>query len=114
MRFTLLFCGIAMAVLVVDSQAQNVGCKNMLAFQSQFVSPLGSTYVPMDSWIYPAMDRLRGLGYLDTAFLGMRPWTRMSIVHMLMATADKIADVKDDSEACKIYHSLEREFQPRC
>lgn len=29
----------------------------------------GSTYVPVDSWIYPALDRLHGLGYVDTAFL---------------------------------------------
>lgn len=101
-----------MVVLAVDSDAQSVGCKDMLIFQSQYVSPLGSTYVPMDSWIYPAMDRLHGLGYVDTAYLGMRPWTRMSIVHMLTETSDKIADVDDDSEACKIYHSLEREFEP--
>src|ERR1039458_6914322 len=32
-------------------------------------------YVPMDSWVYPALDRLHGLGYLDTAFLGLRSWT---------------------------------------
>src|ERR1017187_8666189 len=36
------------------------------------------TYVPVDSWVYPALDRLHGLGYLDTAFLGIRPWTRRS------------------------------------
>ena len=40
-------------------------------------------YVPLDSWAYPALDRLRGLGYLDTAFLGLRPWTRRSIQRML-------------------------------
>jgi hypothetical protein len=31
--------------------------------------PLGSTYVPMDNWMYPALDRLQALGYIDTAFL---------------------------------------------
>lgn len=66
----------------------------------------------MDSWIYPAMDRLYGLGYVDTAYVGMRPWTRMSIVHMLMDGADKIADADDDGEACRIYHALERELEP--
>ena len=40
-------------------------------------------YVPMDSWIYPAMERLHSLGYADTAFLGVRPWTRRSIARML-------------------------------
>jgi hypothetical protein len=101
-----------LSLAFTDCFAQNPGCKDMLFFPSQYVSPLGSTYVPVDSWIYPAMDRLHGLGYVDTAYLGMRPWTRMSIVHMLTATADKIADTKDESEACQIYHSLEREFEP--
>ncbi|HVS87942.1 MAG TPA: phosphatase PAP2 family protein [Candidatus Acidoferrum sp.] len=36
----------------------------------------GSPYVPLDSWIYPALDRLAGLGLVDSAFVGMRPWTR--------------------------------------
>jgi hypothetical protein len=44
---------------------------------------LGSTYIPVDSWIYPALLRLYSLGYLDTAFLSMRPWTRRSVEHML-------------------------------
>ena len=33
-----------------------------------------SVNVPLDSWIYPAMERLIGGGYIDTAFLGLRPW----------------------------------------
>ena len=44
---------------------------------------LGSTYIPVDSWVYPAMTRLYGLGYVDTMFLSMRPWTRQSVLHML-------------------------------
>src|SRR5271169_1350869 len=55
-----------------------------------YTSGQGSTYVPMDSWIYPALSRLQGLGYLDTAYLGLRPWTRLSIAHMLQQSADAI------------------------
>src|SRR5580692_1697927 len=43
----------------------------------------GDVYVPMDNWVYPALDRLHALGYLDTAFLGIRPWTRRSIQRMI-------------------------------
>ena len=92
--------------------AQTSGCQNTLVFYSQFYSPLGSTYVPVDNWIYSALVRLQGLGYLDTAYLGLRPWTRMSIVHMLMDTADKIANIDQGDEACTIYHAVERELQP--
>jgi len=95
----------------VDCFAQNPGCRDTLVIDD-FVEPLGSTYVPVDSWIYPAVDRLHGLGYIDTAYLGMRPWTRLSIAHMLAETADKIDDAGDDEEACTIFHSLQRELKP--
>jgi hypothetical protein len=75
-----------------------------------YTSSLGSPYVPMDSWVYPALDRLHSMGYLDTAFMGLRPWTRLSIAHMLQATADKINDNPND-EAREIYLALVDEFQ---
>ncbi len=75
-----------------------------------YSSSLGSTYVPMDSWVYPALDRLHSMGYLDTAFLGLRPWTRLSIAHMLQQTADKIDDNDNDDEARDIYLALVDEF----
>ena len=31
---------------------------------------LASVYVPLDNWVYPAMERLIGGGYIDTAFHG--------------------------------------------
>ena len=76
-----------------------------------YSSSLGSTYVPMDSWVYPALDRLHSMGYLDSAYMGMRPWTRMSIAHMLDRTADKIEAHPDDTEARDIYLALMGEFK---
>ena len=73
---------------------------------------MGSTYEPMDSWVYPAMDRLYALGQIDTAYLGMRPWTRLSIVHILEAGSEKISDTDEDSDACRIYQALQKEFEP--
>jgi hypothetical protein len=77
-----------------------------------YISTLGSTYVPMDSWMYPAIDRLHALGYVDTAFLGLRPWTRMSIVHMLQETSDKLDAHPDDQEALEIFLALRKELAP--
>jgi hypothetical protein len=66
-------------------------------------------YMPMDSWVYPALDRLHGLGYLDTAFLGIRPWTRRSVQRMLDETSQ--ADgIGKNSQALEILASLKREF----
>ena len=66
-------------------------------------------YVPMDSWVYPALDRLRGLGYLDTAFLGLRPWTRRSIQRMIDEASHEQA-IQNNPQAFEILASLEREF----
>jgi len=66
-------------------------------------------YVPMDNWVYPALDRLHGLGYLDTAFLGLRPWTRRSIQRMLDQTSQD-SDIKNSSQALEIFTALQREF----
>lgn len=76
------------------------------------ISTLGSTYIPMDSWVYPALSRLQALGYLDTAFLGLRPWTRLSILHMLQHTADDIDADSNNQEARDIYLSVLHEVGP--
>jgi len=54
----------------------------------------GSTYLPVDSWVYPAMTRLYSMGYADTMFLGMRPWTRRSVLHMLQESEN---DIRQDA-----------------
>jgi hypothetical protein len=76
-------------------------------------SSLGSPYIPVDSWIYPAVLRLYSLGYVDHVFLGMRPWTRASLSHMLEDAGANIQDADTDKEpaageAQDIYESLTR------
>src|SRR5258707_705303 len=44
---------------------------------------MGSSYLPLDSWVYPSFGRLAALGYLSTAYLGIRPWTRMECARLL-------------------------------
>ena len=63
----------------------------------------------MDSWVYPAMMRLYSMGFLDTAFIGMRPWTRRSAVHMLRQSQDDIMD-SNNEEAQSIFDKLLHEF----
>jgi hypothetical protein len=75
---------------------------------------LGSPYIPVDSWVYPAVLRLYSLGYVDTVYLGMRPWTRSSISHMLEETGANIEDAKpgpEVDEAQGIFEALSRELR---
>src|ERR1039457_6117683 len=55
-------------------------------------STQGSPYIPVDSWIYPAVLRLYSLGYIDHVYLGMRPWTRASLGHILETLDAEIVD----------------------
>jgi len=78
-------------------------------------STLGSAYVPVDSWIYPAMMRLYALGYASDVYLGLRPWTRASMSRMLKETSTQIQDAEmyGDStanDALNIYAALKREL----
>jgi membrane-associated phospholipid phosphatase len=81
-------------------------------FESAGPQNLGSPYVPLDSWIYPALDRLAGLGLIDSAFTGMRPWTRRECMRQLSEAEDKLGDSGSDTEAGKIVEVLYRALRP--
>jgi membrane-associated phospholipid phosphatase len=72
---------------------------------------LGSSFAPLDSWVYPAFDRLAALGYLQTAFLGMRPWTRIACARL----TDEATEVFRQNEAvpeeiAALHARLQQEF----
>jgi hypothetical protein len=71
---------------------------------------LSSTYIPMDSWVYPEMTRLYSLGFANTEFLSMRPWTRQSVLNMLDESEGDIRD-SDNDEAKEILAVLRRELE---
>ncbi len=75
---------------------------------------LGSPYIPVDSWVYPAMLRLYSLGFVDNVFLGMRPWTRASVGHMIEEAGARIEDADAGpatDEAQGIYDALMHELR---
>jgi membrane-associated phospholipid phosphatase len=80
------------------------------AWESSGTQNLGTPYVPLDSWIYPALDRLAGLGLIDSAFSGMRPWTRRECMRQLSEAEDNLGNLDDDTEAAKLVEALAREF----
>src|SRR5882672_10363141 len=79
-------------------------------FESSGPQTLASPYVPLDSWIYPALDRLAGLGLIDSGFAGLRPWTRRECVRQLSEAEEKLAG-EDNNEALKLVDALQREFR---
>ncbi len=55
---------------------------------------IGSTNVPMDSWIYPALERLAAMGFIPGQSTAIRPWTRQECLRQLRL-AEELAGRKD-------------------
>ncbi len=75
---------------------------------------LGSPYIPVDSWVYPAVLRLYSLGFVDDVFLGLRPWTRASVSRMIDEAGARIEDADvgpATDEAQDIYEALMHEVR---
>jgi membrane-associated phospholipid phosphatase len=71
---------------------------------------MGSPNVPLDSWIYPALERLAALGYIPTEILGLRPWTRLECARQVMEAGEHHADTDAPREATELYDALAGEF----
>jgi len=72
---------------------------------------MGSPYVPLDSWVYPALERLAAMGFINSAIAGMRPWTRMECARQLSEASDRISDSDPtESEPAHLYQELMVEF----
>ena len=72
---------------------------------------MGSPYVPLDSWVYPAMDRLIAQGFIRSAITDMRPWTRFECARLVTEAGESLADVDSgSSQLVSIYDALAKEF----
>jgi membrane-associated phospholipid phosphatase len=70
----------------------------------------GSPFVPLDSWIYPAFERLAAAGYIHTQMLGMRPWTRSECARLLDEASDAVPPDDMTNPVIQVYQKLESEF----
>jgi membrane-associated phospholipid phosphatase len=71
----------------------------------------GSPYVPLDSWVYSAFDRLAALGFVHSGFAGMRPWTRLACAELLREVGDTLEGSNTDSaQAAHLLEPLAKEF----
>jgi len=71
---------------------------------------MGSPYVPLDSWIYPALERLAALGYVKTSILGIRPWTRLECTRLLNEAGERQPESNAPLEVQELYAALMQEF----
>ncbi len=73
----------------------------------------GSPYVALDSWIYPALDRLAAFGLVDGAFAGARPWTRRECARLVSEAEEHLEGTdRENHDQQRLVTELQREFRP--
>jgi len=76
-------------------------------------SQMGSSYVPLDSWVYDALDRLAAMGYVKSSSGAMRPWTRLECARLLAEAHDNSGQEdsgNDDRIAEPLLDALDQEL----
>ncbi len=107
-------CGVLCAGMAIPAVAQQAA-KSHHAVRSaeddgDRAAP-ASAFVPVDSWIYGALERLAALGYVDTAFMGLRPWTRAECARLIEEAEENLDDAEPPAaQPIKILHSLQAVF----
>jgi membrane-associated phospholipid phosphatase len=74
-------------------------------------SKLGSPSVPLDSWVYPALERLAALGYIKSQFTGLRPWTRRECMRQIEEAEYFAQDLTPESDVARTIEQLKAEFK---
>jgi hypothetical protein len=78
-------------------------------------SVTGSAYVPVESWVYPVLDRLAGLGYIPSQIAGLRPWSRGECRRQMREAEEVLKRHGDLIEpgVHRLLEALHREFDSR-
>lgn len=72
---------------------------------------MGSPYVPLDSWVYPAVEKLAAFGYINTAFIGLKPWTRMECAYLVEQAGEAVQRSQDsERDLTDLQSRLQEEF----
>ena len=83
---------------------------------SDLGAPRGSSDIPIDSWIYAALDRRSSLGFVPSQTSGLRPWTRSECLRQIRE-AKSILKRKNESpsevvtEATRLIDALQAELE---
>lgn len=95
-----------------------LGMTPMFASESEKgAARAGPIYVPLDSWVYPALKRLAAMGYVPDEESLAAPWTRAECLNLVQEAEDiasrhstKIAEGAVNGDAQELIAALAREF----
>lgn len=76
----------------------------------QGVRARAGSYVPIESWIYDALDRLASFGLIPSQISGLRPWTRDECRRQLLEVESNLEKLDAEGEAFQLVAALRKEF----
>jgi hypothetical protein len=107
LRYTTLFLVGLMPTAMLQASAQS----NPGSTPQRSTANMASTYVPIESWVYPAFDRLAAEGIVPSAIVSLRPWTRLACARVVTEAEKRITDdPKRPSDAATLLRNLKEEF----
>jgi hypothetical protein len=73
---------------------------------------MGSPSVSLDSWVYPAFERLAALRVINTEIMGIKPWTRIECARLTEEASDtlQLGETSNNEEAARLQAQLAQEF----
>ena len=72
---------------------------------------MGSPFVPLDSWVYSAFERIAALGFVNSAIMGLKPWTRMECARLTEEATEALQAANAPSQdAARLVSRLQQEF----
>ncbi|MBZ5701433.1 MAG: phosphatase PAP2 family protein [Acidobacteriia bacterium] len=75
----------------------------------------GAVYVPLESWVYPAFERLAALHYITTDARGQRPWTRLECARLVEEAGEAMQEAEGHPPSHlteRMVEALRKEFAP--
>lgn len=83
----------------------------LLSLPEYIVAAPVSSSIPLDSWIYPAIDKLSGLGLVQSSLQGTRPFTRHEAARLTREALDNADLVPHPPVVIEILRRLQSELQ---
>jgi len=82
-----------------------------LGFLSPVYAAVPSSSIPLDSWIYPALEKLTGLGLINSSLRGGLPYSRLEAARQVQEATLSADTVSTLPVAHELLHRLESELK---
>jgi capsule assembly protein Wzi len=104
---------LALSLVQINAQQKPAEHKNtaQISYGVEQTAP-DDVSVPLNSWVYPALKRLAAMGYINTQFTGLMPWTRTECLRQTLEAQASAAKKPADLQSQQLISNLIEELRP--